>query len=284
VRRFLLLAVAIAGAATLALAFVVPAAGDEGGVGIQAAGDDEDTPALILQVAVSATGAVPPSPTFTIDVACGAATQQLTFIGTGTQSPSLTPVGLCAISVPAGGDAGATSFTIATPVVTVVNPLLTVITLGVTFDFASQSSPSPLTMSITPPSGPPGTAITIQSLEPCPPGVDVSVTVALLDATSTLASTVLHLGPDGGNWQTTLTVPAGTPVQSLEVDATCHDGAETTAAAVSGIYDVETFSVTPTQTPPGGGTSAPPVSATPNGTTPAATPAGAVTSAPTFTG
>jgi hypothetical protein len=108
----------------------------------------------------------------------------------------------------------------------------------------------PGAMTIDPTSGPSATVITVTSVTPCPPGSD-GVNVGLLDPSNVLDSTTAT--PDaGGNWTAQLTVPAGTPPQTLQVDATCVQGTDPTLA-----YQVEDFVVTEAPAPPAPVTAAP---------------------------
>ena len=232
---------------TLAPAAPGPAAESVGAAGVV----DIEDPVTNYTVTVVVTGSPPPSPSFLIDFTCGVITEQLTFNGAGSQQPALgqavvAPV-TCSIAVADNGGASSQSLSSSS---TVVNPLQTDTTLTATFDFEAL-----LAMQIAPASGPPGTVIAVDSVDDCPAGANIQVNVGLLDASSVLDQKTLSLGPGGGSWSTTLTVPAGTPVQNLEVDATCVELGTSTTGVVDGgepgpvgFYQVELFAVTaPTQ-------------------------------------
>jgi len=117
---------------------------------------------------------------------------------------------------------------------------------------AAGVDPSP-TMSESPTSGPPGTTITVQSVDPCP--LDSLTVVVFLknDAHEVVASTSFTANADG-TWQTTLVVPTDTPVgTSLEVGAGCVPTVQGQAAGDDDgggtLYTSLTFEVTAPDVP-----------------------------------
>lgn len=215
----------------------------------RAAGDDDDTPQVIYHVAVTTTGVLPGTVNYELASHCGSTTSQL--LATVSSPGTVTPTGTSCDpidSVTIVDDGGATSSSVTTTT-EVVNPLLTIVTYVVTFDFAPATD---LQMGIDPATGPAGTTVTVQSIDPCPPAPNTSVHVVLHDATSTLAETTIQLGDEGGSWTATMVVPAGTPIESLVADATCSSESSTLSAsalATTGSYEPVDFVVTSVITP-----------------------------------
>jgi hypothetical protein len=233
--RSLVLAVlaAVGGVAALGGVPGSAADGDVGSSGVVDGGEPE------VQVIIEVTGF--PTGPVTIDLVCGATTSQLVFNAPGNQNA---PAGNCVVAP--GEDGGAT--TVTGPVTVFVTPLLTTVTT--TFYFAPATD---LEMNLTPGSGPSGTVINVQSVDPCPIGTN-SVVVVLSETAGPLDTQTVAPGGDG-HWQTSLTVPAGTNPQDLTVTATCDD-APVSTLATSGTYVPLSFTVTvaPDSGDDGGGT------------------------------